>query len=132
MKMKAHWKKLDKKYKVLFSISLIGAGHFILSILCWIIMFVFCLLMQHKGDVIYWSVFWPSSIAFVLFGLFVVCAHTAWKSKRATIILVAVSILSSVICFAYEAKNEKWQIQMMTKEGCKHTYNNWWWYDGPN
>jgi hypothetical protein len=132
MKMKAHWNKLDKKYKVLFSVTMIGSGHFLVSILYWIIMFVPCLIMRYKGDTIYWSVFWPSIIAFVLFGLFAGCAHMAWKSKRATIILAAISILSSVICFAYETQHENRQLQIMTKEGCRHTYANWWWYDGPN
>lgn len=130
--MKGHWKKLSKKYKILFCISLIGLFHFILSIFAWGIAIVFILIMQYRGDEVYWSFLGPSIIAISLFSLFLISSLMAWKSRKTAFLLLFISFLVATACFAYEAKNEKWQIQMMTKEGCKHTYYNWLLYDGPN
>ena len=127
-----HWRNLGRNYKILFCVSLIGVGHFALSMLGWVTMFAFTLVAWYKGDEIYWSVFLPATIAFVLFVFFIISCVMAWKSKRATVLLVLISLCATAICFAYETKNEKWQIQMMTSKGCKHVYNNWPFYDGPN
>jgi len=130
--MKEHWKNLRIFPKIVFCISLFGVGHFILAFVCWTIVLAGAIIMQYKGQHPDWTCFWPSLITFALLGLFTSSAYFAWKSKRAATLLLCLSIIMSAICFAYEAKNEKWQIQMMTKEGCKHSYCNWPFYDGPN
>jgi hypothetical protein len=115
---------------VLLIVACIGAAHFLIALILWVVALV---TVTRTGlDGVYWIEFARAIPAVVLLSAFAVGAVLARRGHRAAVLLVPLALCLSAAWFAYDVVHAHYQLQIMTAdEGCKHVYCNWWWYRGP-
>jgi hypothetical protein len=110
--------------------SIIGTGHFALSLLLWA-----CLvrLALSLGDDVDWSTFGYAIPTVVLLPLFASCTVLAWRRRKCARVVLAAGLVLSIGFFVFDATNHNWQVHAENYHG-ENTgptfhYYNWWWYD---
>ena len=110
--------------------SIMGVGHFAVSLLLWLGLVRLALSL---GDDVEWGHFLYATPTVVLLPLYLMCAILAWRRGKAARVLSTVAIALSVGFFIFDATNRNYQVhaEHYHGQGTAKTfhYYNWWWYD---
>ena len=110
-------------------IAAFGILHFAIAIALWIIAVVLFCDPDHPESLrLACLQAWP---CLPLFAAFAWALALNLRRRPGARLILSLALLAAAGAFVYDVHTQDVTIRVLTKDGCRHTYFNWWWYEGP-